>query len=95
MHFVHEFVEVVFVALAEVDEGLDRLVGVGGDVLLAAFVDNLFNSLGKIQTNDRLPYLNHVVDENRKVCDAVVDIRRLVNPNKWLIEDREEIPEQL
>ena len=37
-----EFVEVVFVALAEVNEGLDRLVRIGGDVLFAAFVDNLF-----------------------------------------------------
>jgi hypothetical protein len=36
-----KFVEIVFVALAEVDEGLDRLVRVGRDVLFAAFVDNL------------------------------------------------------
>jgi hypothetical protein len=43
--FVHEFVEVVFVALAEVDEGLDCLVWVGGDVLLAAFIDNLRTKL--------------------------------------------------
>jgi hypothetical protein len=41
--FVHEFVEIVFVARAEVDEGLDGLVGVGGDVLFAAFFDDLFN----------------------------------------------------
>ena len=41
VHFVHEFVEVVFVARAEVDEGLDGLVGVGGDVLFAAFVYDL------------------------------------------------------
>ena len=39
--FVHEFVEVVFVALAEVDEGLDCLVGVCRDVLFTAFLDDL------------------------------------------------------
>tara|TARA_R110002060_G_scaffold44781_1_gene56133 strand:+ start:202 stop:669 length:468 start_codon:yes stop_codon:yes gene_type:complete len=43
--FVDEFVEVVFVALAEVDEGLDCLVGVGGDVLFTAFVDDLFSRM--------------------------------------------------
>ena len=36
-----EFVEVVFVAGAEVDEGLYGLVGVGRDVLFLAFLDNL------------------------------------------------------
>jgi hypothetical protein len=39
--FVDEFVEIMFVALAKVDEGLDCLVRVRGDVLLAAFVDDL------------------------------------------------------
>jgi hypothetical protein len=39
--FVYKFVEVVFVALAEVDEGLDCLVGVCRDVLFAAFLDDL------------------------------------------------------
>jgi hypothetical protein len=39
--FVDEFVEVVFVAGAEVDECLDCLVGVGRDVLFAAFFDYL------------------------------------------------------
>lgn len=33
VHFVDKFVEVIFVAGAEVDEGLHGLVGVGGDVL--------------------------------------------------------------
>jgi len=41
VHLVNELVEVVFVALAEVDEGLDCLVRVSGDILLAAFVDDL------------------------------------------------------
>lgn len=41
VHFVHEFVEVVLVARAEVDEGLDGLIGVCGNVLFAAFFDDL------------------------------------------------------
>jgi len=41
VHFMHKVVEVVLMALAEVDEGLYSLVGVGGYVLFAAFVDNL------------------------------------------------------
>lgn len=39
--FMNEFVEVMFVPLAEVDEGLHCLVRVCGNILLAAFVDNL------------------------------------------------------
>lgn len=42
VNFMDEIVEIMFVALAEVDEGLDCLVGVGGYVLLAAFLDDLF-----------------------------------------------------
>jgi fumarate reductase subunit C len=39
--FVNEFVEVVFVSLAEVDESLDGLIGVCGNILFLAFVDDL------------------------------------------------------
>ncbi len=57
VHFVDELVEVVFVALAEVDESLNCLVWVGGYVLLAAFVDNLLQLLAKTLAwwLDRLP----------------------------------------
>ena len=41
VNFMHEFVEVVFVTLAKVNKSLDSLIGVCGNVLLAAFVDNL------------------------------------------------------
>ena len=74
VHLVDELVEVVFVALAQVDEGLHRLVRVGGDVLLAAFVDDLSQSLVEIWGKRGEMYLNHVVDEYCEVCDAVVDV---------------------
>lgn len=73
--FVDEFVEVVFMALAEVDEGLDCLVGVYGNVLLAAFLDHLTNLLACVSEINAVTYLYHVVDEVGKVSDAVVDIR--------------------
>jgi hypothetical protein len=41
--FMDEFVKVMFVALAEVNEGLDSLVWVGGDVLLTTPFDDLDN----------------------------------------------------
>lgn len=41
MDFVYEFVKVVFMPLAQVDKGLDCLVGVGGGILVPAFVDDL------------------------------------------------------
>jgi hypothetical protein len=48
MYLVHELVEVMLVTLTEVDEGLNCLVGVCGDVLLAAFDGNLFSPVSKI-----------------------------------------------
>ena len=41
--FMDEVVEVVFVTLAEIDEGLYSLIGVCGNILFTAFVDNLMN----------------------------------------------------
>ena len=61
--FVDELIEVVLVALAEVDEGLDGLVGVGGDVLALGFFHD-----GE-----------HVVGENGEVGDAVVDVGGFVD----------------
>jgi len=72
--FVDEFVEIMFVALAEVDEGLDCLVGVCGDVLFAAFVDDLRFVSGRLRREVLGNYLDHVVDEDGEVCDAVVNI---------------------
>lgn len=60
---VDELVEVVFVASTQVDERLDCLVGVGGDLLSLACLDGL----------------DCVIDKYSKVCDAVVDVGRLVD----------------
>lgn len=75
--FVHELVEVVLVALAEVDEGLHGLVRVGRDVLPLGFVDD-----GE-----------HVVGEDGEVGDAVVDVGRFVDAHEGFVEDGEEVAE--
>ena len=77
--FVYEFVEVVFVAGAEVDEGLDSLVGISGDVLPLGALDRA----------------EHVTGEGRKVCDAVVDVGGFVDADEGLVEDGEEVAEEL
>lgn len=61
--FVHELVEVVLVALAEVDEGLDGLVRVGGDVLPLRLSH----------------HGEHVVGEDGEVSDAVIDVGGFVD----------------
>lgn len=77
--FVDEFVEAVFVARAEVDEGLDGLVGVGRDVLPLVLFD----------------YGDGVVGEAGEVGDAVVDVGGLVDSDEGLVEDGEEVAEEL
>lgn len=77
--FVDEFIEVVFVAGAEVDERLDRLVGIGGDVL----------ALGALDGDE------HVVGEGGKVGDAVVDVGGFVDADEGFVEDGEEVSEEL
>lgn len=77
--FVDEFIEVVFVAGAEVDEGLDRLVGVGGDVL----------ALGALDGDE------HVIGEGGEVGDAVVDVGGFVDAHEGFVEDGEEVSEEL
>jgi hypothetical protein len=91
VHFVDEFVEVMFVALAEIDEGLYCLVWVGGDVLLAAFVDDLVFISRDLRAKEGGTYMDHVIDEYCEVGYRVVDVCRLVDANKRLIEDREEV----
>ena len=76
---VDEFVEVVLVARAEVDEGLHRLVRVGGDVLALR--------LGQ--------HGEHVVGEGGEVADAAVDVGRFVDAHEGLVEDGEEVAEEL
>ena len=77
--FVDEFVEVVLMAGAEVDEGLDRLVWVCGDVLALHLVKDA----------------KHIVDEGGEVGDAVVDIGGFVDADEWFVEYCEEVAEKL
>lgn len=79
MYFVDEFVEVVFVTGAEVDERLDGLVGVCGDILALRALDDS----------------EHVIGEDGKICDAVVDIRGFIDTDERFIEDCKEIAEEL
>lgn len=79
MHFVDKLVEVVLVARAEVDKGLYRLIRVGRDFLSLASLDRL----------------DGIVYEQGEVCDAVIYVGRLVNADKWFVEDSEEISEKL
>ena len=76
---VDEFVEVVFVAGAKVDEGLDGLVRVGGDVL----------ALGALDGDE------HVVGEGGEVGHAVVDVGGFVDAHEGFVEDGEEVAEEL
>lgn len=68
-----EFVEALLVAGAEVDESLDGLVGVCGDVLGAGALD----------------YGDGVVGEVGKVGDAVVYVGGFVDADEGLVEDCE------
>ena len=78
MHLVDELVEVIFVSCAQVDEGLHCLVGICGNFLTLASLD----------------CLDGIIDEHREICDAVVDIGRLVDAHKRLVEDGEKVAEQ-
>lgn len=79
MDLVNELVEVIFVSSAKVDECLHSLVGIGRDV----------GALGCFNRAD------DVIHEDSEIRDTVVDIRRLVHPNKRFVEDSEQITEQL
>lgn len=76
---MHEFVEVVLVSAAQVDEGLDGLVGVGGDVLALAGLEDA----------------EHVVGEVGEVGDGGVDVGGFVDAHEGLVEDGEEIAEKV
>jgi hypothetical protein len=58
-----ELVEVILVARAKIDERLDCLVRVCGDLLPLASLDGL----------------DCVIDEHGEICDTVVDVRGLVD----------------
>jgi hypothetical protein len=60
---MNELIEVVLVARTKVDECLNCLVRVCGDLLSLASLDGL----------------DRIIDEYREICDAVVDVRGLVD----------------
>lgn len=73
-----ELVEVMLVAGAEVDEGLDGLVWVRGDVL----------ALGTFDNGD------HIVNEVGEVGDGIVDVCGFVDTDEGFIEDGEKVAEE-
>ena len=79
VNFVDKFVEVVLVACTEVDESLNGLVGVGGDVLTLEGGED-----GEC-----------VVCKGGKVGDGVVDVGRFVYADEGFVEDCEEITEEV
>lgn len=78
VNFVDEFVQVVFVAGAEVNEGLDCLVWVGGDVLA---LGGFYHFYG-------------VVGELGEVGYGTVDVCGFVDANEGFVEDLEEVAEE-
>lgn len=79
VHFVDEFVEIVLMPSAEVDEGLNCLIGIGGNVLtLSGGEDG-----------------EHVVGEGSEVGNRIIDIGGFVDTDKGFVEDGEEIAEEV
>ncbi len=76
---VNESIKVFLMAGAEVNEGLDGLVGVCRHVLALS----TFN------------HREHVVGERGEVCDTVVHIGRFVDADEGLVEYCEEVTEEL
>jgi len=79
VHLMDELVEVVLVPGAQIDEGLDRLIGIRGHLLRLCLFD----------------HDDHIIDEDGEVRYRVVHVRRLVHSNERLVEDGEQIAEQL
>lgn len=78
VNFVNEFVEVIFVAGTEVDEGLDGLIWVGGDVLALGGFDDFYG----------------VVGELGEVGDGAIDVCGFVDADEGFVEDLEEVAEE-
>ncbi len=78
VYLVDEFVEIILMASAEIDEGLDGLVWISGDVLtLSGGEDG-----------------EHIVGKGSEVGDGAVDIGGFVDADEGFIEDGEEIAEE-
>jgi hypothetical protein len=73
-----ELVEVVLVAGAQIDEGLDCLVGIGRDVLTLGCFDGA----------------DCVIGEVGEVSYAVIDVCGFVDADEGFVEDLEEVAEE-
>lgn len=94
MNLMNKLVEVVLMPLAEVNERLYGLIRICRCILLSTFL----NDLDKWLVSCRLVWrtstdLDHIIKKDRKISNAVVNIGGLVDPNKRLVEDGEEISE--
>ena len=79
VYFMNELVEIVLVAGAKIDERLDGLIRVSGDVL----------ALGGSEDRE------HVIKERGEVGDGVVDVGGLVDADERLVENGEQIAEEV
>lgn len=78
VHFVDKFVKIVLMTSTQINEGLNRLVGIRRDVLtLSGGEDG-----------------EHVVGEGSKVCDGIVNIGGFVDADEGFVEDGEEVAEE-
>lgn len=76
---MHKLVEVVLMSSAKVDEGLNGLIGICGDIL----------ALCKVEDTE------HVVSKCGEVGDRIVDVGRFVDADEGFIKDGEEVAEEL
>lgn len=79
VHLVNKFVEVVLMACAKIDEGLDCLIWIRRDVL----------ALSGCEDGE------HVVGEGCEVSDGTVDIGGFVDANQGFVKDCEKIAEEV
>jgi len=79
MHFVNKLVKVVLVPSTKIDESLNGLIRVCGNIL----------SLTGFDDADR------VVDKESEVGDAIINIGGLVDAHERFVEDSEEVAEKL
>ena len=77
--FVDEFIEIVLVPSAEINEGLDCLIWIGGYVLPLSGGED-----GK-----------HIVGKRSEVGDGVIDIGRFVDADEGFVENGEEVTEEV
>ena len=79
VNLVNKLVQVILMACAEIDEGLNGLIRIGGKVLTLCGLDD----------GDRIG------DKVGEIGDAIVDACGFVDADEGLVENLEEIAEEL